>query len=200
MKNNYQKAAYELLNGKVVGFATETVMGLGVVYNNKAAYELLNRVKRRPENKPYSLMIGDVDDIDKYAYISKDAQKLIDAFLPGSITILLPVKDSVPTWVTHGGNTIGIRVPSNEVALELLKEVKLPLLVPSANRSGEKPCMTSKEVKDVFENEVAFVLEGNAEGGLPSTLIDMTKEIYKILREGPITKEMIDEVLKGARL
>lgn len=199
MKNNYQKAAYELLNGKVVGFATETVMGLGVVYNNKEAYDLLNKVKRRPEDKPYSLMIGDADDIDKYAYISKDAQKLIDAFLPGSITILLPVKDSVPSWVTHGGPTIGIRVPSNEVALSLLKEVKLPLLVPSANRSGEKPCMTSNEVKETFKDEVGYVLEGDALGGLPSTLIDMTKESYRILREGPITKEMIDEVLKGDR-
>lgn len=199
MKNNYQKAAYELLNGKVVGFATETVMGLGVVYNNKAAYELLNRVKRRPEDKPYSLMIGDVNDIDKYAYINEDAKKIIDAFLPGSITILLPVKDSVPSWVTHGGPTIGIRVPSNEVALSLLKEVKLPLLVPSANRSGEKPCMTSNEVKETFKDEVGYVLEGDALGGLPSTLIDMTKESYRILREGPITKEMIDEVLKGDR-
>lgn len=197
MKNDYKKASQVLLDGKVIGFATETVMGLGVVYNNKEAYDLLNKVKRRPEDKPYSLMIGDVDDIDKYAYISKDAQKLIDAFLPGSITILLPVKDSVPSWVTHGGSTIGIRVPSNEVALSLLKEVKLPLLVPSANRSGEKPCMTSNEVKETFKDEVVYVLEGDALGGLPSTLIDMTKETYKILREGPITKEMIDKVLEG---
>ncbi len=197
MKNDYKKASQVLLDGKVIGFATETVMGLGVVYNNKEAYDLLNKVKRRPEDKPYSLMIGDVDDIDKYAYISKDAQKLIDAFLPGSITILLPVKDSVPSWVTHGGPTIGIRVPSNEVALSLLKEVKLPLLVPSANRSGEKPCMTSNEVKETFKDEVGYVLEGDALGGLPSTLIDMTKETYKILREGPITKEMINKVLGG---
>ena len=191
------EASFHLLNHKVISFPTETVMGLAVVYNDFEAYNLLNKVKRRPEDKPYTLMLGNVLDIQKYGYVDKKIQKIIDAFMPGSITILIKGNENLPNWVTHGSPIVGLRVPSNKEALEVLKEVKLPLLVPSANRSGEKPCLDSEEVKKVFGDEVAYVVEGKANLEKPSTIVDLTKESPFILREGPISLEDILKVWEG---
>lgn len=187
-------ASEKLLDHQVVSFPTETVMGLAVVYNDFNAYNLLNKVKRRPEDKPYTLMLGDVSDINKYAYINTKVQKIIDTFMPGSITILVPGKEDLPNWVTHGSPVVGLRIPTNEEALAVLKEVKLPLLVPSANRSGEKPCLTSLEVEDTFKDELGYVVEGSAKFDKPSTIVDLTGDEPKVLRPGPISIEDIVKV------
>ena len=152
--NEFQQAKEALYKHGVIAFPTETVMGLGVLYNDRIAYDKLNEIKRRPEDKPYTLMVKDVNDISEYALIDERTQRVIDALMPGSITILVPVKvDAVPEYVTHGTGIIGIRVPENKEALEVLEEAKLPLLVPSANRSGEKPALSDKEVKEIFGDE-----------------------------------------------
>lgn len=185
-----------LNNSGVIAFPTETVMGLGVIYNDKKAYDKLNLIKRRPEDKPYTLMVGDIKDIYLYAEVSDLAKKIINSFMPGPLTILLKSKDNIPTYVTHGTGVIGIRIPSHDVALSLLKGIEKPLLVPSANRSGEKPAMNAKEVKEIFKDELDYIIDGKIEGGLPSTIIDLTSDNYFIVRTGPITKEMIDKVIK----
>ncbi len=195
-ESQIQEAAYHLLNSGVVAFPTETVMGVGVVYDDEFAYNRLNIIKRRPEDKPYALMLQDPDQISLFAKLTKEGKIIADAFLPGPLTLLLPAKDNVPVWVTHGTGVIGIRVTPHPDTLLLLTYTGKPLLAPSANRSGEKPAMSSEEVKEIFGEELDFIVEGKAEGGSPSTIIDLTGENYKIIRQGPITKEMIDEVLK----
>ena len=195
-ESQIQEAAYHLLNSGVVAFPTETVMGVGVVYDDEFAYNRLNIIKRRPEDKPYALMLQDPDQISLFAKLTKEGKIIADAFLPGPLTLLLPAKDNVPVWVTHGTGVIGIRVTPHPDTLLLLTYTGKPLLAPSANRSGEKPAMSSEEVKEIFVEELDFIVEGKAEGGSPSTIIDLTGENYKIIRQGPITKEMIDEVLK----
>ena len=189
-----KEASFNLLNHKVVAFPTETVMGLAVIYNDFEAYNLLNQVKRRPEDKPYTLMCGDVSQLDKYAYINDKVRKIVDAFMPGSITIIVKGKEDLPKWVTHGLPNVGLRIPTNEEALMVLKEVGVPLLVPSANRSGEKPCLDSDEVKSIFGKEIAFVVEGKAKLDKPSTIVDLTSSEPKILRQGPIELEDILKV------
>ena len=195
-ESQIQEAAYHLLNSGVVAFPTETVMGVGVVYDDEFAYNRLNIIKRRPEDKPYALMLQDPDQISLFAKLTKEGKIIADAFLPGPLTLLLPAKDNVPVWVTHGTGVIGIRVTPHPDTLLLLTYTGKPLLAPSANRSGEKPAMSSEEVKEIFGEELDFIVEGKAEGGSPSTIIDLTGENYKIIRQGPITKEMIDKVLK----
>lgn len=195
-ESQIQEAAYHLLNSGVVAFPTETVMGVGVVYDDEFAYNRLNIIKRRPEDKPYALMLQDPDQISLFAKVSKKAQIIADAFLPGPLTLLLPARDDVPIWVTHGTGVIGIRVTPHPDTLLLLTYTGKPLLAPSANRSGEKPAMNSDEVRAIFNDELDYIVEGEALGGSPSTIIDLTGEDYKIIRQGPITKEMIDEVLK----
>ena len=186
-----------LVNHGVIAFPTETVMGLGVFYDDFEAYNKLNKVKNRPEDKPYTMMLGDPKNITKYAYIDGKAQKIIDAFMPGSITILVKSKENVPGYVTHNTGVIGIRVPSLEEIQKMLNELGKPLLVPSANKSGEKPAFNSDEVKAIFKDELDYIVEGQCIGGLPSTIVDLTGSEIKIIREGPINAQMINEVLGG---
>lgn len=181
----------------IIAFPTETVMGLGVFYDDFEAYEKLNKVKQRREDKPYTMMLGDPKKITKYAYVDHNARKLISAFMPGSVTLLLHAKENVPSYVTHGTGVVGVRVPSLVEILDMLNQLGKPLLVPSANKAGEKPAFNSEEVKNIFGNEIDYVVEGECVGGVASTIIDLTTPEVKIIREGPVTKEMINSVLGG---
>lgn len=194
-----KEAAYHLLNHGVVAFPTETVMGIGVVYDDEFAYNRLNIIKRRPEDKPYALMVQSPDQISMFAKLNDEAKKIANAFLPGPLTILVNAKKDVPVWVTHGTGVIGIRVTSDPTTSLLLTYTGKPLLAPSANHSGEKPAMSSDEVHEIFKDELDYIVEGKALGGLPSTILDLTGETYRIVREGPITKEMIDAVLQEGK-
>lgn len=180
----------------VIAFPTETVMGLAIFFDDKEAYDKLNTIKRRPEDKPYTMMVSDINKIDNYAQVSPKARKIINAFMPGSITLLLPAKEGLPEWVTHNSGVLGIRVPSNEIGLALLKAVEKPLLVPSANRSGEKPALTSEEVEGIFHNEIDFIVPGKANLEKPSTIISLVNDVIKVVREGPISLEQINDALK----
>lgn len=195
LKEEISLAKTALLNDGVVAFPTETVMGLGVIYNSEKAYNKLNKVKERPEDKPYTLMLKDTKEIEKYGVVDEATQRVIDEFMPGSLTILVPVKgDSVPAYVTHNTGVIGMRIPANEEALELLKAVELPLLVPSANKSGQKPAYNSEEVKKIFGDELDYIINGSAKSNVPSTIVDLTKGDIKVVREGAISKEDLQRV------
>ena len=186
-------------NSGVIAFPTETVMGLGIYFDDAKAYNYLNKTKNRPEDKPYTLMLGSINEISIYAFISKRDQLIINVFMPGPVTLLLKAKPVVPSYVTHNTGIIGVRVPDMEDVCDFITFCNRPLLVPSANKSGEKPAMSSKEVKDIFGDEVGFVFDGAAIGGKPSTIIDLSGEQVKILREGPISLEDINNVIKGAK-
>ena len=195
MNKYYQLAKAALNDHQVIAFPTETVFGLGVYFDDKEAYELLNKIKRRKEDKPYTLMLHDVRQIKNYAYIKETQLKGLSKFMPGPLTILLKCQDNVPSYVTHGTGIIGIRIPENKEALELLKYLDKPLLVPSANRADGKPAMNDEEVKKIFNDEIAVIIPGQAVGGLPSTIIDLTKEEITLIRQGPISLEEIKKAL-----
>ncbi len=197
--NDFDYAKSVLDNSGVIAFPTETVMGLGVYFDDYVAYQYLNKIKNRPEDKPYTLMLGSKNDIDNYAFVSKEAQMIIDAFIPGSITLLLKSKENIPGYVTHNTGVIGVRVPDMREILDFINYCDKPLLVPSANKSGDKPALNSDEVKKIFGNEVGYVFEGSCPGGRPSTIVDLTGEEVKILREGPISLEDISRLLKGGK-
>ena len=195
MENLYKLAKSALNEHQVIAFPTETVFGLGVYYDDEQAYQLLNKVKRRREDKPYTLMLYDVDQIDKYAFIDEKVKSALKRFMPGPLTLLLRSKDNVPNYVTHNTDIIGVRIPENKEALDLLKYLEKPLLVPSANRADQKPAMNSDEVKEIFQDEIKVIIPGRAIGGLPSTIIDLTGSEIKLIRQGPITIEDIKKAL-----
>ncbi len=196
MTNIYQEALLALNNHQVIAFPTETVFGLGVFYDDQEAYELLNKIKNRREDKPYTMMLFDVKEISKYASINNKYLPIIEKYMPGSLTILVNSKENVPSYVTHNSGVIGIRIPSNKEALELLKYVKKPLLVPSANKADQKPALSSDEVKTIFKDEIRVIVPGEISSGLPSTIIDLTGEEIKLIRKGPICLEELSLLIK----
>ena len=188
MDDNFKKAAKKaIFSSKIICFPTETVFGLGVKYDDEKVYQLLNQIKRREEDKPYTLMLGNIDEIKDYAFIDEKVEQVIKTFLPGSLTILLKAKDNVPSYVTHNTGIVGVRVPSNQEALELLQFIGVPLLVPSANRSGDKPAYSKEEAINIFHDKVSVYIDGECTSHKPSTIIDFTKEKPVLVREGELS-------------
>ena len=192
MKNFLEDALKALNEHQVIAFPTETVFGLGVFYDDYQAYNLLNKVKNRHEDKPYTMMLYDINEINKYADVDKKYLPIIKKYMPGSLTILVKAKENVPNYVTHNTKIIGIRIPSNKEALELLRFVKKPLLVPSANKADQKPALNDEEVKAIFGNEISVIIPGKAVGGQASTIIDLTGDEIKLIRKGPIPLEELN--------
>ena len=195
MEQLLNKALEALNNHQVIAFPTETVFGLGVFYDDEKAYNLLNKVKNRREDKPYTMMLSDVKEISKYAFIRDKYLPIINKYMPGSLTILVRAKGCVPSYVTHDTGIIGIRIPSNKEALDLLKFVKKPLLVPSANKADQKAAVSASEVKAIFNDEIAVMIPGEISSGEPSTIIDLTGDEIKLIRKGPIPFEELNQLL-----
>lgn len=196
----YELAKKALNSSQVIAFPTETVMGLGVLFDDEGAYKLLNKIKRRPEDKPYTLMVSSVIEIDKYAYLTLRDRQIINKFMPGPLTVLLNAKENIPGYVTHGTGIIGIRVPDMLNIRDMIDFVGKPLLVPSANRSGEKPLTTYKEVEKEFGSELGFIYKEDSHMGKPSTILDLTGSDVKIIREGPISLKDIERSLINMRI
>ena len=194
-QNQLNEAAKTLKEGGLIAFPTETVYGFGVIFDNKESYDRLIKVKRRPPEKPFTLMCADLEDIDKYAEINDVAEKLIKAFMPGQFTIILKAKSSLPSWAISKEGNVGIRISSDEMVRKLIRKVGKPLLVPSANRSGESPLNHDYEVKEKFENEINALIEGSSTSTVPSTIVLIDKNIT-IIREGLISKKDILKVLE----
>lgn len=199
METQLKKAKEALLNHQVIAFPTETVCGFGVYFDDEEAYHLLNKIKGRPEDKPYTMMLSDVCELYKYIELNDNILKIINAFMPGPITLLVKAKPGIPLWVTHGSDKVGVRVPDHPLLQQMLRYFQKPLLVPSANKSGMPPMRDMDQIKKIFKDEIAFYIDGNSNGDLPSTIVDAYGDI-KIIRQGIINSEQINKVLKEKRM
>lgn len=184
------KAVDALRKGEVIAFPTETVFGLGVIFDEEKAYQKLVEVKRRPPTQPFTLMCGRIEDIENYAYLDEKTKKIVETFMPGPLTIIVRVKDDVPPFVTLGTGFIGIRVSESTMVQNLIQSVGKPLLVPSANKHGEIPATTSAMALEAFNGEIPFVIEGKSESNIPSTIIKIDGKI-ELIREGGIPFDRI---------
>ncbi len=194
-KEQYKEAASILRDGGIIAFPTETVFGLGVIFNNEASYERLINVKRRPPNKPFTLMCASKDDVYKYAQLNKTAIKLVEAFMPGQFTLICKAKQFLPPYVVSSEGNVGIRVPDDEFVQKLIKEVGYPLLVPSANKANEPPALNSSEAISIFQDEIDATIVGESKSNVPSTIVLVDNDIH-LIREGLIKKEDIDKIIK----
>ena len=193
LNKNKIKACLE--NHGVIAFPTETVMGLGIFFDDEIAFKNLNQIKGRPSDKPYTLMLSNKENIKDFAYLNEIETSIINAFMPGPITLLLKSRPDLPNWVDLGTGVIGIRVPNYKISIDVLKAAGKPLLVPSANKSGEIPALSGSEVKNIFGDRIGYIIEGDAGKQMPSTIVDLTKGEINIVREGPITLEDIRKVI-----
>ena len=180
-------------SNEVASFPTETVYGLGVIYDSEVAFNNLVDVKKRRPDKPFTLMLDNPEDIEKYAIISTKTKKIISKYMPGEITILVEPKKDLYPWVTLNSKYIGIRVPNSSDVRNLINSVGKPMLVTSANISSEPVCENFKEVYNTFNQKVAIIVEGELSGNIPSTIVICGDELT-LVREGKISFEEIKKV------
>ena len=185
---NIKVAANALLSGKIVAFPTETVYGLGVCADNDIAIDNLYSVKQRSKDKKLSIMISESEEVSKYVkHVPLIAEKLIGAFWPGPLTIILDLDDN---------STVGLRNPDNRVIRDLINEVAVPIASTSANISGGSPAIDAQQVISNFSDKIDVVLDGGpAEAGNPSTVVKIWDDTYKIIRHGVIGKERLSRCL-----
>jgi len=189
-----KKALRALSDGKLVVYPTDTLYGLGAdIFNIKAVNKVYN-VKKRPLNNPLSVAVSNLSDIEKIAYVEDKTRKLINSFLPGKLTIILKKKDSVPDVVTAGLNKIAVRIPNNKIALELLSKYG-PITATSANIHGKKTPAVIKDINMQFKDEIALYIDDGELKGEPSTIIDVTSDEFKIIREGAINKNQLLDMI-----
>lgn len=192
-----KKAVCEALKqGKVIAFPTDTVYGLGVVYDDEVALQRLKQAKIRPDEKPIPMMVSSIEQIDAVAYLNEAARTLIQSFMPGAFTIVVKRKEEVPSYVSNGLDTIAIRMPDDAFVLGLMDTIGKPLLVSSANLSAHAACSNSEDVLKQLQGRIDGVVEGNSKSDVASTIVDVTRERVVLLREGLISKEDIECVLK----
>lgn len=192
-----KQAAKIIKEGGLVAFPTETVYGLGADALNSEAVGKVYAAKGRPSDNPMIVHISSKDDLSKLTpEITADMKKLMDAFWPGSLTMVVPAKDIIPKVTTGGLATVGIRMPSNPTAAELIRLSGVPIAAPSANLSG-KPSPTSyKHAADDLDGRIdGIIAGGDCEAGIESTVVDMTEEIPSVLRPGIITAEQLSQAL-----
>ena len=199
-KDGIAEAAELLRAGGAVAVPTETVYGLCCNGLDERAVRHIYELKGRPEVKPLSLMVSSFDEAGRYCTEAPpQATALADRFMPGPITIILPSRSCVPEIVRAGGSTIGLRCPDHPMTLELLRALGLPLAGPSANPSGEPSPKNAAAVMRYFDGKIEGVLDGGEGGvGVESTVIDMSRTPYRILRAGALTGEQIFSALAEA--
>lgn len=195
-KKDYKLAVEYLDNEEVISLPTETVMGLAVKASSFNAYNKLIEVKNRPLNKAFPFIVATKKDIEKYAYVDEVSKKIIDAYMPGPLTIVLKKKESVSDYITNGKDTIAIRIPDDLTLLKIVKELGEPILLTSANKSGEVSSLSSDEVVNVFNEEVPLVIKGKCKISIASTIVEIKEKNVNILREGAISKEEIERLVK----
>ena len=195
--SDIQKAGEIIRNGGLVAFPTETVYGLGADALNLMAVSKIYRAKGRPSDNPMIVHIADKETLKELALeITPDMEKLIEAFWPGPMTLIVKRQPHIPDVTTGGLDTVGIRFPSNPVAQALIKAAGCPVAAPSANLSGKPSPTTAAHVENDMMGRVDAIIEsGDCKHGIESTVIDMTGVIPMILRPGVITSGMMSEVL-----
>jgi L-threonylcarbamoyladenylate synthase len=188
-------------SGGTVAFPTETVYGLGADGLNPAAVRKIFEAKRRPPGNPLSLLVHSREDLEKVARnIPKKAFRLMDAFWPGPLTIVLEKNDTVPGITSGNLQSIGVRMPDHIIPLELIKRAGTPLAAPSANLSGKpSPSLAAHVVADLAGRIDAIIDGGEAAIGLESTVIDMTVEPPVVLRPGAVGIEELEKVIGKVR-
>ena len=187
-------------SGGVIVYPTDTIYGIGCNPYNDKSVERIFKIKGRNKNKPLPILASNIQDIEKIVSLGKIGKLLARTYWPGALTIISPIIDeNISTKVTSGKMSIGVRIPNNKCILSLLRHCKY-LVGTSANKSGENPSKNPSEIiSSPLHGFDALLDGGTVEGGVESTIVDLTDFTPKIIRERAITSQEIYKVLAGNR-
>lgn len=190
--------AAELKAGRLAAFPTDTVYGVGCLAFDGAAIERLYEVKQRDRHKPIPILVSGPEQL---ALVTREvtplAQRLIDRFWPGALTLVLRPHPALPEAVCASDGTIAVRMPGHVLTLALLREVGMPLATTSANRSGRHSPLDAQQTLINLNGRIELILDaGPCPGGIDSTVVDATGDTIRVLRETAIPARHIKEALK----
>lgn len=189
-------AAEDIAAGNLIVYPTDTVYGIGADIYNEVAVKNLYLAKRRPFDMALSVAVADKKMMESVAILNETADKLIKAFLPGPLTIIIKKNPEVPDIVTAGSQKVGIRIPDHPIALEIARRSG-PIVATSANIHFQPDAIDIGMATAALGNSVSTYIDaGHSPSGKPSTIIWIKDKEYEIIRQGPITEDMIKEVLQ----
>lgn len=191
------KAACYLREGEPVAFPTETVYGLGAPVFHVPAIGKIFEIKGRPSDNPLIIHLSDLDQLSQVAcQVPPDFYRLAEVFFPGPLTVVLQKHPAVPSIVSAGLETVGVRMPLHPIARKLIEMVGEPLVAPSANLSGKPSSTTARHVLEDFEGKIRAVVEGGRCAlGIESTVLSLVSDKAVILRPGAIRQDRLEEAL-----
>ena len=194
-----REAAGIIKRGGIVSFPTMCLYGLGADAFNTDAVNRVFRIKQRPFSKPLSVLVKDLKYLERLVrYIPPAASSIMENFWPGGITIVFEAKDTLPVNLVAGTGKIGIRLPEHTVASALVNEVEGPITGTSANISGNAGCSRVSDLDFLIADKLDLILDaGQLKGGRGSTVVDVTTDFPRILREGTVSAKDIFAVLEG---
>lgn len=193
-----ERVARLLKKGGVIGYPTETVYGIGCNAFNFQAVERIYSLKHRDRSKAMILIAADIVQISELVEtIPESAEKLIENFWPGPLTIIFETSSRLKEFAFGRSKTVAIRIPGCAICLELIKQTGFPLVSTSANRANEPASTTAEQVHAAFSEELDVIIDGGpTPANLPSTLVDITRSPARIVREGAISAFEIRTVLE----
>lgn len=202
LDNNIEKASKIIQNGGLVLFPTETVYGIGANALDDDAVRKIFVAKGRAQDNPLILHISDIKMLEQIAEnISELEYQLMNTFWPGPFTIVLNKKKGIANVATCDGDTVGVRMPSNKIAHDLIKNAGVPIAAPSANISGKPSGTKLQDIIEELNDKVDYILDGGeSDIGLESTVVRVINGEVKILRPGKITKEDIEKVVENVQV
>lgn len=186
-----------LKRGEVVAVPTETVYGLAADATNPTAIKKIFEAKGRPSDNPLIVHISNTKMLEGIvSFVSNDAKKLMNAFWPGALTIIMPKGKAVCNETTAGLDSVGVRMPSNKIARTIIEKSGIAFSAPSANTSGKPSPTTAQDVFEDMNGKIQLIVDGgNSSAGVESTVVSVLNDTPVILRPGIITKEMMESVL-----
>ncbi|HKI51283.1 MAG TPA: L-threonylcarbamoyladenylate synthase [Geothermobacteraceae bacterium] len=174
----------KLRQGGVIAYPTDTIYGIGCDIFNRKGVKKIYQIKQRDPRKPFSFICSDLSEVANYAQVSNAAFKIMKRYLPGPYTFVLEASRVVPDLLTTKQKTVGVRIPDNPIALQIVRELGHPLVTTSANISGEDNFSDPVDIQQKLGNMLDLVVDGGSLSGDPSTVISLVNDQVEVLREG----------------
>lgn len=195
-KEILSKAIDALSKGELIVYPTDTIYGIGADIFNESAVKKVFEVKKRPENNPLPIAVAKIEDIERLAIVNENARILANHFLPGKLTLVLRKRPCVPYFVTGGSDNVAVRIPNNEIALQITSKFG-PITATSANIHGKETPSNIKDIKKQFKRgDISVYIDYGVLEGKASTVVDVSSGDLIMLREGDIKKKQLLEVIK----